>query len=418
MSVSTGVYGNETRPTGRALVAALLILALFIAPLTGVLISYIALLITLVGIAFLLGRRQHGVWLVDEMAIILAGAFALLTVCFAFSANELGDMRYALNFLALLLYVPIASLLTRAASPRATTVVAWLAFAGATLGAVYSVGEILFTNASRAGWLMPQNDPIRVANTALLLGFLCLIGLRQQTGRWRLLLLAGPFLGLAAVIACGSRTAMVAFAVLLFWVALWLAQNWKWRVAICAILAVALIGVVTSGVIQSERLSSLILSVQEILTNQPLTDKSMDIRMSLYRAALEAFGGAPLFGYGWAGMMDAIAPLLPEVHAVHAEQPHLHNELLNFALSTGIVGVFAFVALLAGPLITAIRSTPDSQKHARIFGCSILVVGYVVMGSADTMISYETHTALYVLWSAILLGYCRDTPKTVVVAAR
>src|SRR5690606_23921888 len=137
MSLITGVYGNETRPTGRALVAGLLILGLFIAPLTGVLIAYIALLITLVGIAYLLGKRQPGVWLVDEMALILALAFALLAVCFAFSASEPGDMRYALNFLGFLIYVPIASLLTRAASPRATTVVAWLAFSGATLGAVY-----------------------------------------------------------------------------------------------------------------------------------------------------------------------------------------------------------------------------------------------------------------------------------------
>ncbi len=412
MNLRLAAVDMRPRTVGGGLVTFTLILGLLIAPIAGVLIAYIALAITLAATIYLFAIRQPEVWSIETMGVVFAAGFTLLAMCFAISARAPGDLLFALNFLTFLLYVPLFSLLTRAASPTATDAVAWLAFAGTLLGACYSVGEVWITGADRAGWLMPQNDPIRVANTTLLLGFFCLIGLRRHNNGLRLWLWAGPALGLAATIACGSRTAMVAFAVLLFWVVLWFVQGWKRRAQICAALGLALTVAVAVGINVSDRLDSLILSIHEILTNAPLTDPSMDIRMSLYRAATEAFGDAPVFGHGWAGMMRAIEPHLPAIHADQASLPHLHNEILNFALAAGIVGVMVLAAILATPMILALRSTSDSQKTARIYGCSILILGYLVLGTADTMLSYETHTSLFVIWTAILLGFCRDRPNT------
>ncbi|ODT78643.1 MAG: hypothetical protein ABS76_23270 [Pelagibacterium sp. SCN 64-44] len=395
----------------RGLIAVLLALGLVLASVAGILISYLLLVLALLAIAYFALREPRWPWRLDTMGLVFLGSFGLLTLTFAVSARTPADLRFALNFLAFPLYIPLATLLGRAAFPKATQWVAWLAFAGAVLGASYAVGEVLLTGAYRAGtWA--QTDPIRLANTTLLLGFLALIGFRQQIGRWRYLLLTGPFLGLAAVLACGARNAMVAFAVLLGWASMSLIKGWKWRLLAVLVLVAALLVVLSVDSLQPARLSSLIATIKQMLSGQDIVDRSFDIRLELYRSALSAFGEAPIFGHGWHGMMRAIAPYLPEIYADQVSLPHLHNEVLNFAIASGAIGIAVLIALLAAPIVIALRSPADSQKGARILGCSLILIGYLVMGLADTMISYETHTALYVLWTAILLAYCRDEAET------
>lgn len=397
----------------RWLVLLLLLIGLVLSSFGGILVSYSALMVAILAMPRLIRRSGRQSYLIDTMGMLFAGCFLLLAMTFAMSASAPEDMRYALNFLSFILYIPLAAILGRAAGPQAVRLVAWLAFSGAVLGAAYAIGEVALTGARRAGSFRLLTDPIRLANTTLFLGFLALIGLRHQAGRLRHLLLTGPLFGLAAVIACGARNAMIAFAIMLFWAILSLIKGWKWRLLGGLALIGALVLVINTDAIHSVRLASLISTIEQILSGQEITDLSMAVRIELYRAAMVAFGDAPIFGHGWNGMMEAIAPHLPPTYTKYASLPHLHNEVLNFALASGSIGVLVLVSLLAAPLILAVRSPADSQKDARILGCSLLVVGYITMGLADTMLSYETHTALYVLWSAILLAYCRDDPALV-----
>lgn len=392
------------------LAGAILVLGLLFSSIGGILIAYVALVLALA--AIVVQRLNHAAsgWFIDPMALVFAASFVLLAISFAISATELADMRFALNFIAFLLYIPLASVLARRSSARALNVVCWLAFSGAVIGAVYSVGEVLLTGANRAGTFRFQTDPIRLANTGLILGYLALMGVQRVDGWRRIVLLTAPLFGLATVIASGARNAMVAFAVLALWSCLFLLRSWKMR-----ILAVA--GVVTVGVVylllpqlHPQRMTLLLTTLQELFSGQEISDKSFDVRLALYLSAIPAFWEAPAFGHGWGGMMQSLAPFMPEQYLDQIRLPHLHNEILNFALASGILGVIVLFALYIAPLWQALRSADDSQKMARIFGCSILLISYVVLGVADTMISYETHTALYVLWCMIILVYCRDTP--------
>ena len=88
--------------------------------------------------------------------------------------------------------------------------------------------------------------------------------------------------------------------------------------------------------------------------------------------------------------------------------PHLHNEVLNFAVGSGVVGVLVYLLLLSAPLVALARSPRDSQFRHRLYAIAILVASYILLGLADVMVGFETHTALYVAWSAVLLAYCRD----------
>jgi O-antigen ligase len=408
MTASHATTMNQIKTTEFWLLASLLVTALLLPAIGGNLVSYIALAIVLLACLFLLISNPRPALNLDSAWIVFAGSFVLLALTCILTAHTTRDMLSALNFSAFLIYIPLVTLLGRSAGSRAIQIVAWLAFGGAALGAIYSVGEIILTGVSRAGTFGLHTDPIRLANSSLLLGFLALVGVQQQSSKLRFVLLLGPILGLLAVMACGTRTSMVAFAVMALCAALAMARSWKWRIAMVVAIGVPLLIVLNVEAVRPDRVTSLMVSIQQILTGAEVADRSMDIRLDLYRSAIAAFNEAPIFGHGWRNKMVAIAPYLSAQYADQAAQPHVHNDLLNFAVSSGIVGVAVFLTLLATPLVLALRSPADSQKEARVLGCFLILVGYIVMGLADTMISYETHTALYVIWTAVLLAYCKD----------
>ena len=93
-----------------------------------------------------------------------------------------------------------------------------------------------------------------------------------------------------------------------------------------------------------------------------------------------------------------------------ATLPHLHDEVLNFAVGSGVIGVGIYVLLLLTPLIVCLRSPRDGQYRTRLYGCVMLVGSYFTLGLADVMIGFELHTALFVALTALLLSYCRDRP--------
>ena len=106
--------------------------------------------------------------------------------------------------------------------------------------------------------------------------------------------------------------------------------------------------------------------------------------------------------------MQVIVPYVDETQRWVLGLPHLHNEILQFAISGGLVAVAVCLSLLAAPIVIALRSSADSQRPARVNSTIVLTVAYVAMGTTDTMIGFELHTALYVALTAIILAWCRD----------
>jgi hypothetical protein len=75
-----------------------------------------------------------------------------------------------------------------------------------------------------------------------------------------------------------------------------------------------------------------------------------------------------------------------------------------------VLGLVAYGLILLAPLLGAMRSSRDSQYAARLTGAIVLSLGYFACGLTYIMFGYEFHTTLYVCLSAIVLGFCRDTP--------
>ena len=385
---------------------AVLVVPLTLSCLAGLLTTYAILALALLALGVVLIR--HGGVPLDPSGKMFAAAFLAIAALFAVSADVPADVLLAFNCGACLAYAPLAPLLARGAAPGNAGTVARLALAGVAIGCAVSVVEVYVLGAARAGTF--ATDTIRLGDTAVLLGFLALIGVVQARGRTRWLYLLGPILAAAVVLLTGARGAMVAFPILTAAAFILLIRN-KW-IAVAAGVGTPLLlaGAAVMGSFGSSRLASIAGFVSDMAAGGPIRDDAIRIRVELYKAGWEAFQQSPWTGHGWARLMSSVEPFLAEADKQHAQLPHLHNEVLNFAVFGGLAGVAIYVMLIVAPIVLTMRSARDSQYGARRFGVLMLTAGYVAMGLPDTMLSFELHTALYVAVVAILISYCRDAP--------
>jgi O-antigen ligase len=210
----------------------------------------------------------------------------------------------------------------------------------------------------------------------------------------------------------GTRSALLAFPLLLVLAIVMLIE--RKRVALAVIAASTAVGALVVALLaqwfSAERAATALTLVRHLLTGGTVSDETTLQRFAIYRAGVQAFWQSPIFGVGWHQKMEAIRPNLPPEYESLANLTHLHDEVLNFAVGMGIVGVLVYLALLVVPIAVCLKSPRDSQFRARLYGCTLLVGSYVTLGLADVMLSFELHTALYVVLTALLLSYCRDRP--------
>jgi len=387
---------------------AILALTVVLPCLFGFLTTYLLLALLVLSGLYLAVRR--GLWL-DSPGRLFCIAFCAIAVVIAIDAIAAGtphDLLYALDFGMLLLYAPLASLYDRRAGPGNAAIVADLALAGTVVACLAGLADELLNHPARVGAF--NSDPIRYSDTAVILGFLALIGFLAHGGRRRWLYLLGPPLSLGPVLMSGSRSAFIAFPLMAIVAALLLLSR---RLALWiggAIAAVFVIASVFGDSLGALRSLDLADAARNVLSGQAIADESIRQRLVLYRAGWEAFLHAPWLGVGWHHRMDAAGRYLPPADAALASLPHLHNEALNFAVGNGIIGVLTYLLLLALPIIGCVRSPRDGQYRVRLYGCVLLVASYFTLGLADVMLGFELHTALYVAMTALLLSYCRDEP--------
>jgi len=342
---------------------------------------------------------------------LFIAAFTLLFVSAVATAKQPGDLVLVLGFSTMLLYAPLATLFRRAAAVSNSRKVADFALFGTAAGMLIAVFYTYVLGNERAGLGSAITDPIRLSNTALIIGFFAMIGAAGSSGRQRFIYLLGPLMALVVIFASGSRAAMVAFPILLFVAAVLLVEHKVKALAISLMLLVGF-GIVAyfADLAGARSSSAMIDALSTLAGGDDPADLGTAIRFILYRAGIAAFGDAPIFGHGWGQLMQSIVPHLSPENLVHARLPHLHDDALNFAVAAGTLGLATYVLLLVLPIVSCMFSPRDSQYRTRLYGCSLLAVGYFVLGLPDTMLSFPMHNALYVVLTAMLLNYCRDEP--------
>lgn len=400
-----------TPPGETVLRRAVLIVAIGLSSVLGYLTAHALFL--LIGLVFLyFALLQRGVRIDFELpARLFLAAFTLLFLSALATARQPTDLILVLGFAPMLLYAPLATLFRHAADPRNSRKVGDFALFGVAAGVLFALFYTYVLHIDRAGLGSPFTDPIRLSNTALLVGFIAMIGAAASSGRQRFIYLLGPLMALVVIFASGSRAALVAFPALLFVAALLLVPQ-KFKALGISLLLLLGFGVVAYlADLAGARSSSTLVDVTGMLAGgDDPADLGLTVRLILYRAGLASFIESPLFGHGWGQLMSSIVPYLAPDELIHARFPHLHDDALNFAVAAGVLGLAVYLLLLLVPVLACLNSPRDSQYRTRLYGCSLLSIGYLVLGLPDTMLSFPMHNALYVVLTAMLLNYCRDRP--------
>ena len=143
-------------------------------------------------------------------------------------------------------------------------------------------------------------------------------------------------------------------------------------------------------------------------------------RLSIWKLSLELVAARPLLGYGWSGVVAQLAQ--PEfATAAPANILYIltyggpHNDLLMMALSFGVFGMAAFVALLFVPAAFFWRRRAKATGDARL-ACELgvcLTTGVFVCGLTNEMLSLKYLVSFYGLTVAGLAAQVLASEQTV-----
>jgi O-antigen ligase len=390
------------------LVWVILIATIPIAPVLGSVASIVASVaaILLVPLVF-----KTGAWsaLVAQPAILaFLGAFLALFVCFVLTADQPRDTLFAFNFVALPLSAAVYLVALRVdRGVAAIMTISVLCLAG-TAAAVLVAANDLFVRglAYVYGFNM---GPHVVARIALLLGFLSLMGLFVTRSRWRFLLYLGPLAGLVVVYLSGTRGAVPSVPVLGIVLAGSLYADRRGRLEFGILVALSAVAFVALA-ISSSRLASIGPVAAELLSSGATSDASTNLRLGMLSAAWQLVLASPLIGHGWANFAAVAYPILQTGVAGGPADPffQFHNDLANFAVAAGSIGVLCWIALLAAPVVGAIASPRDALFPTRLYCCLILSSWAFASGLTDFTLGYDLPTTLYAFLTAIVLGAFRE----------
>ncbi|MBF0680535.1 MAG: O-antigen ligase family protein [Devosia sp.] len=393
----------------RNILAGIILFAVLVIPTAlGNISAYVALLGALLALPALLDRPAFRVVLHSQGLRLLMLAFVLLALALGFSAEAPNDFGAIGDFVVLPLALPLFALIFGLEKRFSIRLFALLCLAGTLVSLGVSLFEILALGKDRATGL--ASSAIFMGNVSVLLGFLALGAVFVSSGFLRLAFMAAPLLGVTAALLSGTRGALVAAVVLAAAFALFcLLRSGRDRGKILLTGLLGGLAIIVATLLIGSQLGLLdrIGFVFDLVASGETGDTSILYRLQYYQAGLTAFQDAPIFGHGWwrrfsAAMPYMSAELIDQGSGV--SWAHLHNELLNFAVGMGAVGVLAYVCMLVAPLSGVQWRSLEPEDRALQAMAITLSLGMLCMGLFDVMMIFEMPKTVYVFATTILLA--------------
>lgn len=405
---SAGARTGLGRKIATVLTWATLLFLIPLAPVLGSVASIIASLLTLLMAPVAVirnGWRRIGS---QPAMLVFVLVFVALGLSFAVTARTPDDPVYVINFLSLpLAAVLYPALRQRPEQPDPRVVLAWLCLAACVVAALVAVNDIFIRDIGRVrGFNM---GPHVVARTALVFAFVALALVMSSASRWRFVTYAGLPLALLVIYLSGTRGALVAFVPMMVVFAGFLFARREDRPQVWIMAGLTIVASVALLTL-SDRLGALVQLAMDLLSEGTTEARTASVRFQMIAAAWELFQQAPWLGYGWANFTEAAYPLISEAikGGPNDRWFQFHNDLANFAVAAGMVGVVSWLALLAAPIVGALTTPRDRLFRARLYICVQLSISYFVFGLTDFTFGYDLPTTLYVFLTAIALGALRD----------
>lgn len=301
------------------------------------------------------------------------------------------------------------------------------------IGGVLAGAWVIYVTAIAGERVEGPYGPIFVGNISALLAILSLVTMRQPTWPWRVrvpLHLAGAALALAAVVLSGTRSAWLAAALVapvVFAMSLQDIPSRRLRVGLLGG-AIALAGVVlVTTVAQEPRLTSqrfavAVEQVQRYAAAETWDERvsaastSVGIRFEQWRTGLRIFAEHPVIGVGVGNVGPEInrqieggltSPSIAVEDASLRRPVHLHSAYMDALVFKGLVGLVAFLSLLACPAWLAMRR--DGRTSAiRYFVAGHVLAFAVFSATEDPFIRNAYSSVFVILLAAGMVALMRD----------
>ena len=158
------------------------------------------------------------------------------------------------------------------------------------------------------------------------------------------------------------------------------------------VLGLALVGTVVIGFGLGGRLGRLGGDVVALFTGST-TDGAIGERLYMYLSAWNALLASPWHGYGMIDFTTSAAQFAPPGPG-YPPSSHLHNDIADFAVIGGMLGLLSYVLLLVAPLAGGL-ATRGRNRPAAIYLGAVAGVGYFSMGLTNAMFGILTQTVVY-----------------------
>jgi O-antigen ligase len=296
----------------------------------------------------------------------------------------------------------------------------WGAIGGAAAGALLVGYQRLALGLDRPGGLI---NPITFGDLVLCLGLVALaaaVDMRGPPGHRAGWAAAGALAGLAGTLLTGTRGGWIALplAALLFIRYSHAVGGRRMRALLAAGLALVAASwfVPASGVRERVRQGESDIAAYYAGGS---AFSNVGIRLELWKAASLLIAERPLLG---ADLVTAKAEMERYVRAGRIDpavlsMPHFHNEAVQALVTGGVVGLFAWISILAAPLLFFARAlraeaAPGRQQAALALAGMLVVVSYFSFGLTEVIFWSVKGSLFYALMIFILMGLCLNAKET------
>ena len=298
--------------------------------------------------------------------------------------DDFGLARTLIASLAYLLFVPWGRI-----NPK---VICYLIVFAAIFCGLNALYERHILNIYRVG---VATNPIPYATYVSFLVLSCVyLLLRERSKILKFLAFIGGILSLSAIIMTDVRGVMFFLPVPIIYLLITTIKP-IWKHYVVLILSVTVCSSILYTVFKGSVNTRVMQTQHEIaLIKQGNLGSSIGIRLDLWMHGVEAIAQAPLFGLGDDGLQASISKM---ASPGAAQQPHLHNQYLDFLARYGIIGTLA-MALFCLTLIFNINSSGVQYIGSPLVNSILMML--ILSGLTDVPL-HHTHV-VYLL--SILCG--------------
>lgn len=365
-------------------------------------------------------------WLPKREALIDTHNKWLLLPCIAYALAHMAIGLWHLWALRSLdPYVPFLFLLfgvwaVRRYRPRA--VYLWVGLAVGASGAATLAGYQAMVHGLRAEG---YNHAIQFGNVALLMGVLCLVRLLTVRGsKWLDLLMAVGFgAGLAASVWSQTRGGWLAVVLIFMWMFFTATKGWhvakRSTVGVAMLCALATPALQPNGIVQNRVLAAV--NEVQLYFQSGTQATSVGARLAMWQFAVKDIANAPLVGQGTQGWLrkrdKAIEDKQLDPFIQNFNQ--LHNEYLDVAYKTGLVGLLALLVLYVVPMLLFFKPYLrgySANTKALAMGGMALPIMYIDFGLTQAFLSHNSGRMVFVsllmCLGALVLNAAEDEPQS------